>query len=126
MTHGRHCNWDAIQVMHGWRLAGTGARQNGCDPWHSRHHARPSVAIVTARKLTHVRERLRSCFLRENRIMNRRDFLKATAATAALTTFGAHVAGAADTKTYRVGLIGAGWFGKLDMCRLIQVAPVEV
>jgi predicted dehydrogenase len=58
--------------------------------------------------------------------MNRRDFLKTTAATAALTGFGAHVAGAADSKIYRVGLIGAGWFGKLDMCRLIQVAPVEV
>src|SRR5579871_1786633 len=58
--------------------------------------------------------------------MNRRDFLKTTAATAALTTFGAHVAGAADSKTYRAGIIGAGWFGKLDMCRLIQVAPVEV
>lgn len=58
--------------------------------------------------------------------MNRREFLKATAATAALTTFGAHIAGAADSKTYRVGIIGAGWFGKLDMCRLIQVAPVEV
>jgi len=58
--------------------------------------------------------------------MNRREFLKVTAATAALTTFGAHIAGAADSKTYRVGITGAGWFGKLDMCRLIQVAPVEV
>src|SRR5438270_10431143 len=58
--------------------------------------------------------------------MNRRDFLKTSAATAALATFGAHVAGAADSKTYRVGIIGAGWFGKLDLCRLIQVAPVEV
>jgi len=58
--------------------------------------------------------------------MNRREFLKAGAATAALATFGAHVAGAADSKTYRAGIIGAGWFGKLDLCRLIQVAPVEV
>jgi predicted dehydrogenase len=58
--------------------------------------------------------------------MNRRDFLKATAAGAALSTFGAHVAGASDSKTYRVAIIGAGWFGKLDLCRLIQVAPVEV
>jgi len=58
--------------------------------------------------------------------MNRREFLKVTAATAALATFGAHIAGAAGSKTYRVGIIGAGWFGKLDMCRLIQVAPVEV
>ena len=58
--------------------------------------------------------------------MNRRDFLKTTAAAAALSTFGAHVAGAADSKTLRAGIIGAGWFGKLDLCRLIQVAPVEV
>jgi predicted dehydrogenase len=39
---------------------------------------------------------------------------------------GGYVAGAADQKTYRVGLIGAGWYGKSDLCRLIQVAPVEV
>ena len=26
----------------------------------------------------------------------------------------------------RVGLIGAGWYGKCDLFRLIQVAPVEV
>lgn len=32
---------------------------------------------------------------------------------------------AAD-KTYRVGLIGTGWYGKSDLFRLIQVAPVEV
>ncbi|MDB5331715.1 MAG: oxidoreductase domain protein [Phycisphaerales bacterium] len=58
--------------------------------------------------------------------MNRRDFLKATAAGVALSTFGAHVAGAADVKPIRVGVIGTGWFGKLDTCRLIQVAPVEI
>jgi len=58
--------------------------------------------------------------------MNRRDLLKTAAAGAALSTFGAYVAGAADAKPLRAGIIGAGWFGKLDMCRLIQVAPVEV
>ena len=58
--------------------------------------------------------------------MNRRDFLKTTAATAALSAFGAYVSGAADDKPFRAAIIGAGWFGKLDMCRLIQVAPVEV
>src|SRR5207253_1175915 len=26
----------------------------------------------------------------------------------------------------RVGLIGAGWYGKIDLLRLIQIAPVEV
>src|SRR5213593_2851858 len=47
--------------------------------------------------------------------MNRRDFLKAGAA-----------AGAAGTKPVRVGLIGTGWYGKTDLFRLIQAAPVEV
>jgi predicted dehydrogenase len=55
--------------------------------------------------------------------MNRRDFLSAgaagLAAAAALPAF------AADRKP-RVGLIGCGWYGKIDLTRLIQVAPVEV
>ena len=29
-------------------------------------------------------------------------------------------------KPRRVGLIGCGWYGKCDLLRLIQVAPVEV
>ena len=63
--------------------------------------------------------------------MNRRDFLKTAAgvtaagAAAVVPLFGAHVAGAADRKPIRAGLIGAGWFGKLDACRLLQVAPAE-
>jgi predicted dehydrogenase len=32
----------------------------------------------------------------------------------------------ADEKPKRVGLIGSGWYGKCDLLRLIQVAPVEV
>ncbi len=31
-----------------------------------------------------------------------------------------------DGKPLRVGLIGSGWYGKVDLLRLIQVAPVEV
>ena len=31
-----------------------------------------------------------------------------------------------DGKPLRVGLIGSGWYGKIDLLRLIQVAPVEV
>ena len=58
--------------------------------------------------------------------MNRRDFLKAGAAGLALSTLGGYVAGAADQKPMRVGLIGSGWYGKADLLRLIQVAPVEV
>src|SRR5947209_19028877 len=57
--------------------------------------------------------------------MDRRDFLQAGAAGLALAESGYHVA-AADAKPPRVGLIGCGWYGKCDLCRLIQVAPVEV
>ncbi|HAM70519.1 MAG TPA: oxidoreductase [Verrucomicrobiales bacterium] len=57
--------------------------------------------------------------------MNRREFLQATAAAAALSTMGAYAAEFADQKK-RVGLIGTGWYGKCDLFRLIQVAPVEV
>jgi predicted dehydrogenase len=56
--------------------------------------------------------------------MNRRDFLQAGAAGAALSAV--HVAGADDNRSPRVGLIGCGWYGKCDLFRLIQVAPVEV
>src|SRR5688572_17574735 len=59
--------------------------------------------------------------------MNRREFIKAGAAAGlTLPLLNAHVAGAADTKPLRVGLIGTGWYGKCDLLRLIQVAPVEV
>ncbi len=51
--------------------------------------------------------------------MNRRRFLEASALSAAYSTF-------ADDKPKRVGLIGTGWYGKCDLLRLIQVAPVEV
>ena len=53
--------------------------------------------------------------------MNRRQFL-ASAATAA----SAYAVPFADQKPRRVGLIGCGWYGKADLFRLIQVAPVEV
>src|SRR5438874_4631594 len=57
--------------------------------------------------------------------MNRRVFLQAGAAGLALAPFRVHVAGA-DPKPLRVGLIGCGWYGKVDLLRLIQVSPVEV
>ncbi|HEY7313976.1 MAG TPA: Gfo/Idh/MocA family oxidoreductase [Gemmataceae bacterium] len=53
--------------------------------------------------------------------MNRRQFLGAGAAGLALSQ-----AAFADSKPPRVGLIGTGWYGKVDLLRLIQVAPVEV
>ena len=58
--------------------------------------------------------------------MNRREFLKAGAAGLALASTAGYVAGAQDRKPLRVGLIGTGWYGKSDLLRLIQVAPVEV
>ncbi|MCC6416944.1 MAG: Gfo/Idh/MocA family oxidoreductase [Gemmataceae bacterium] len=57
--------------------------------------------------------------------MNRRDFLQTGAAGLALSAAaGVHAAG--EPKPPRVGLIGCGWYGKCDLFRLIQVAPVEV
>jgi predicted dehydrogenase len=59
--------------------------------------------------------------------MNRRHFLQTSAAaTAALTATNAYAQDLADQKPKRVGLIGCGWYGKIDLFRLIQVAPVEV
>ncbi|MEO6916055.1 MAG: gfo/Idh/MocA family oxidoreductase, partial [Chitinophagaceae bacterium] len=58
---------------------------------------------------------------------NRRDFIKATTATLALSALdasGFSVINAA--KTWQVGLIGTGWYGKSDLFRLIQVADVNV
>src|SRR5262245_1867293 len=58
--------------------------------------------------------------------MNRRHFLHASAAGLALTASKGFAAEFADDKPKRVGLIGCGWYGKCDLFRLIQVAPVEV
>src|SRR5213592_934493 len=61
--------------------------------------------------------------------ISRRQFLQtASAATAlaALPTLGADALDLINAKPRRVGLIGAGWYGKSDLWRLIQIAPVEV
>jgi predicted dehydrogenase len=50
--------------------------------------------------------------------MDRRHFLSTTTASLA--------AALAEEKPKRVGVIGCGWYGKCDLFRLIQVAPVEV
>src|SRR3954464_10677111 len=57
--------------------------------------------------------------------MNRRDFLKSSAATVALSGLPRYAKQLADTRK-RVGLIGTGWYGKTDLLRMIQVAPVDV
>src|ERR1039457_784546 len=57
--------------------------------------------------------------------MNRRKFIQIGAAGLALSALGNYAAEFADQKK-RVGLIGCGWYGKSDLLRLIQVAPIEV
>jgi predicted dehydrogenase len=57
--------------------------------------------------------------------MLRRDFLKSTGAALAFSAMPAYAQQFADMKK-RVALIGTGWYGKSDLFRLIQVAPVEV
>ncbi|HLX64010.1 MAG TPA: Gfo/Idh/MocA family oxidoreductase [Planctomycetota bacterium] len=56
--------------------------------------------------------------------INRRTFI--TGATAALAASCINNVAFADDKVRRVGLIGTGWYGKSDLCRLIQVSPVDV
>jgi predicted dehydrogenase len=56
--------------------------------------------------------------------MNRRQFLRSTSLAALALGAGPRVW--ADDQKKRVALIGCGWYGKSDLCRLIQVAPVEI
>lgn len=58
--------------------------------------------------------------------MNRREFLKASAAASVALSATGTLAVETDGPKQRVGLIGCGWYGKSDLLRLIQVAPVEV
>ena len=57
--------------------------------------------------------------------MNRRHFIKTGATGLAMSSLAAYGVAFSGMKK-RVGLIGAGWYGKVDLLRLIQVAPVEV
>ncbi len=58
--------------------------------------------------------------------ISRRRFLQTASAGLALSALGAYGMDLVQRKPRRVGLIGAGWYGKSDLWRLIQVAPVEV
>lgn len=59
--------------------------------------------------------------------INRRKFLQGATASFALASFGAGAMNLVNpSKSYRVALIGSGWYGKSDLFRLIQVADVEV
>jgi predicted dehydrogenase len=57
--------------------------------------------------------------------MHRRDFIKHSAALLAVSGLPSYVGQLGDMKK-RVGLIGTGWYGKSDLLRLVQVAPVDV
>lgn len=59
--------------------------------------------------------------------INRRQFIKGASAALLLSSWAAHASSIFNpNKTYRVGLIGAGWYGKSDLFRLIQVADIDV
>src|SRR5215207_310782 len=58
--------------------------------------------------------------------ISRRRFLQSASATLALSTLGSYGVDLINQKPRRVGLIGTGWYGKSDLFRLIQVAPVDV
>ena len=57
--------------------------------------------------------------------MYRRDFLKQSATLLAVSGLPSYAGQLGDMKK-RVGLIGSGWYGKSDLLRLVQVAPVDV
>jgi predicted dehydrogenase len=57
--------------------------------------------------------------------MDRREFLKHSSAALALSALPGSAFAQTSTPK-RVGLIGSGWYGKCDLFRLLQVAPVEV
>ena len=58
--------------------------------------------------------------------MDRRRFLQAGALGLALGAAARPAPAFDDQKKRRVGLIGCGWYGKIDLLRLIQVSPVDV
>lgn len=63
--------------------------------------------------------------------MDRRSFFRnsltaSAVSSLALSPYRESLARLADAAPKRVGLIGTGWYGKCDLFRLMQVAPVEV
>ena len=58
--------------------------------------------------------------------INRRRFLQTASGTLAASTLGSFGVDVVNQKPRRVGLIGAGWYGKSDLWRMAQVAPVEI
>jgi predicted dehydrogenase len=58
--------------------------------------------------------------------MDRRHFLQGSVAALASAAVGGRAHAGGQDKPRRVGLIGCGWYGKNDLFRLLQVAPVDV
>src|ERR1035437_4069610 len=58
--------------------------------------------------------------------MDRRRFLQSSLAVPAAFSLPEGYAALFDEKPKRVGIIGPAWYGKADLIRLIQVAPIEV
>lgn len=58
--------------------------------------------------------------------MDRRKFMTSAAAAASVAAVHARAHAAPANKSRRVGLIGAGWYGKCDLLQLMNVEPVEV
>jgi predicted dehydrogenase len=59
--------------------------------------------------------------------INRRQFIRGATASLALASLGANAMDILHpVKSYRVALIGSGWYGKSDLFRLMQVVPVDV
>ena len=59
------------------------------------------------------------------RSTSRRQFL-GTAAAAATVALGRSVYGAAENRTLRLGVIGAGWYGMVDTRAALKVGGVEI
>ncbi len=58
--------------------------------------------------------------------MDRRKFMQGSIAAMAVSAANRYAVEAADLPPKRVGLIGCGWYGKSDIFRLVQIAPVEI
>lgn len=59
-------------------------------------------------------------------IVSRRHFIKQATTTLAFSAFASQAFSFFEQKNWRVALIGTGWYGKSDLFKLLQVAPVDV
>ncbi len=57
--------------------------------------------------------------------MDRRSFISSSIAASSLAAISAKAYAAADNAPRRVGLIGAGWYGKCDLLQLMNVERLK-